>query len=67
MGHVMYCYIGCILDRASRIEDTLSDFLLNYGSRLMGHDGVASGYPTPIGFRRLTDCQRDLRDKGVAI
>ena len=33
MGHVMYCYIGCILDRASRIEETLFDFLLNYGSR----------------------------------
>ena len=33
MGHVMYCYIGCILDRASRTEETLSDFYLNYGSR----------------------------------
>ena len=34
MGHVMYCYIGCILDRACRTEETLSDFLLlNYGSR----------------------------------
>ena len=26
----MYCYTGCILDRASRTEETLSDFLLNY-------------------------------------
>ena len=41
----------------SRIEETLSDFLLNYGSRYMGHDGVASGYLTPTGFRRLTGCQ----------
>ena len=32
MGHVMYCYIGCILDRASHAEETMSDFLLNYGS-----------------------------------
>ena len=31
----------------------------------MGHDGVASGYPTPTNFRRLTGCQRDPRDKGV--
>ena len=31
----------------------------------MGHDGVASGYPTPTGFCRLTCCQRDPRDKGV--
>ena len=29
----------------------------------MGHDGVASGYPTPIGFRRLTGCQRDPQDR----
>ena len=33
MGHVMYCYIGCILDKASRTEKTLSDSLLNYGFR----------------------------------
>ena len=26
MGHVMYCYTGCILDRASYTEETLSDF-----------------------------------------
>ena len=31
----------------------------------MGHDGVASGYPTPIGFHRLTSCQWDPRDRGV--
>ena len=31
----------------------------------MGHDGVASGCPTPIGFRRLTGFQRDPRDRGV--
>ena len=31
----------------------------------MGHDGVASGYPTSIGFRKLTGCQRDPRDRGV--
>ena len=31
----------------------------------MGHDGVASCYSTPTGFRRLTDCQRDPRNKGV--
>ena len=31
----------------------------------MGHDGVASGYPTPIGFRRLTGCQWDPWDRGV--
>ena len=31
----------------------------------MGHDGVASGYLTPIDFRRLTGCQRDPRDRGV--
>ena len=33
MGRVMYCYTGCILDRAFRTEETLSDFLLNYESR----------------------------------
>ena len=32
----------------------------------MGHDGVASGYPTPTGFRRLTVCQWDPRDRGVS-
>ena len=31
----------------------------------MGHDGVASGYSTPTGFRRLTGCQRDPWDRGV--
>ena len=25
---------------------------------------MASGYPTPIDFHRLTGCQRDPRDKG---
>ena len=65
MGHVMYCYTGCILDRACRTKKTLSNFLLNYGSRYMGHDGVALGYSTTIGFRRLTGCQRDPRDRGV--
>ena len=33
----------------------------------MGHDGVASGYPTPTGFRRLIGCQRDPRDRGVTL
>ena len=33
MGHVMYCYTNCILDRASRTKETLFDFLLNYESR----------------------------------
>ena len=28
MGHVMYCYTSCILDRASHIEETLSDFFV---------------------------------------
>ena len=28
MGHVMYCYTGCILDRASFTEETLPDFFL---------------------------------------
>ena len=32
----------------------------------MGHDGAASGYPTPTGFRRLTGCQRDPQDIGVS-
>ena len=31
----------------------------------MGHDGLASSYTTPTGFRRLTGCQRDPRDRGV--
>ena len=31
----------------------------------MGHDGVALGYPTPTGFRKLTGCQRDPTDRGV--
>ena len=26
MGHVMYCYTSCILDRASRTEETMFDF-----------------------------------------
>ena len=35
MGHVMYWYRGCILDRASHTKETLPDFffLLNYESR----------------------------------
>ena len=33
----------------------------------MGHDGMASGYTTPIGFRRLMDCQWDSRDRGVTV
>ena len=33
----------------------------------MGHDGVASGHPTPTGFRRLTGCQQDPRDIDVTI
>ena len=57
MGHVMYCYKSCILNRASRTEETLSDFLLNHGSRQMGHDGVALSYPTPTYFLRLTGSQ----------
>ena len=28
MGHVMYCYTGCILDRDSHTEDTLFDFFV---------------------------------------
>ena len=31
----------------------------------MGHDGVASGYPTPTGFHKLTGCLRDPLDRGV--
>ena len=31
----------------------------------MGHDDVASSYSISIGFRRLTGCQRDPRDRGV--
>ena len=31
----------------------------------MGHDDVASSYPISTGFRRLTSCQRDSRDRGV--
>ena len=52
MGHVMYCYTY-ILDRASRSEETLSNFLLNYGSRKMGHNSVVSGHPKSIGFPRV--------------
>ena len=65
MGHVMYCYIGCILDRVSRTKETVRFFLLNYGSRSIGHDDVVSGYSISTGFRRLTGCQRDPRDRGV--
>ena len=32
----------------------------------MGYDGVASGYPIPTGFGRLTGSQWDPRDRGVA-
>ena len=39
MGHVMYCYTGWIVDRASCTKETLFDLLLNYGSREIGHDG----------------------------
>ena len=31
----------------------------------MGHDDVALDYPISTGFRRLTGCQRDPRDRGV--
>ena len=65
MGHEMYCYTCWIVDRASRTKKTLFDFLLNYGSREMGHDGEALGYPTPTSFCKLTGCQRDPRDMGV--
>ena len=33
----------------------------------MGHDSVASGYPTPTGFDRLMGCQWDPQDKRVTI
>ena len=33
----------------------------------MGHDGVASGYPTPTDFRRLIGCQWDPRNRGVTL
>ena len=33
----------------------------------MRHDGVASGYPTSIGFHMLMGCQRDPRDRGVTV
>ena len=36
MGHVIYCYTGYSLDRASRTEETLFDFLLKYGSPING-------------------------------
>ena len=65
MGHVMYCYTGCILYIVSHTDETLSDFLLNYGFREMGHDGVTSGYPIPTSFHILTGCQRNPWDKGV--
>ena len=60
MGHVMYCYTGWIMDRASCTEETLLNFLLNYGSREMGHDGVAPGnwFPQVDG---LSMDPRDLR------
>ena len=57
MGHVMYCYTGCILDRASRTEETLSIFFVKLWISIMRHDGVALSYPTPTSFRRLTGCQ----------
>ena len=31
----------------------------------MGHDDVALGYSISTGFRRLTSCQRDPRDRSV--
>ena len=31
----------------------------------MVHYDVASGYSISTGFRRLTGCQRDPRDRGV--
>ena len=33
----------------------------------MGHDGVASGYPTPTGLRKLMGCQQDPLDRGLTI
>ena len=33
----------------------------------MGDDGVALGYTTPTGFRRLMVCQWDPSDMGVII
>ena len=33
----------------------------------MGHDGVASGYPTPTDFCRLTGFQRDPLHRGVIL
>ena len=47
MGHVMYCYKCCILDRASRTKEILFNFLVNYGSRQIGYDGVVSGNRFP--------------------
>ena len=36
---------NCILGRAPRTKETLSDFFLNHGSRKRGHNGVVVGYP----------------------
>ena len=33
----------------------------------MRHDGVASSYTTPTGFRRLTSCQQDPPILGVTL
>ena len=33
----------------------------------MGHDSVASGYPTPTDFRKLPGFQRDPWDRGVTL
>ena len=33
----------------------------------MEHDSVASDNPTPTGFRRLTGCKRDPRDRGATL
>ena len=59
MSHVMYYFTDCILDRASHTEETMSDFFAKLWIPINGHDGVASGYPTPTGFGGLTGCQRD--------
>ena len=36
--------------RAPYIKETLSDFLINYGSRSRGHNSVVSGYLTYTSF-----------------
>ena len=44
----------------------MSDFLLNYGSRKIGHDGVVWSYTISMGFPRVDEVSTGASGFGVS-